>query len=235
MKKLYQRFYGGSNQPANRGELLAYGSNLISIARTEVQLGIEETFLDEVENSLKAFAELLDIQKKAAAYGKELTEQLHELEFADHHNALRPLKIGDLAAKLRAAAGLRKFLDELARQILASEFCTEEIKKRAGLVPTPKTPVDPKDLVADGDAECDGAGITCTCHIVEPATSYSISLDKHDGEGMKFVNVSERYEFRIDDLELPAVESIWTLRLALRVKGRDTGTALYLNLKVRKT
>jgi hypothetical protein len=59
-------------------------------------------------------------------------------------------------------------------------------------------------------------------------------VDRHDGKGMAYVDSSTTSHYA-HDTGLPEVETLWTYKIVLRVKKKESGTAAYVNILVKRT
>ncbi|MDR0532413.1 MAG: hypothetical protein LBH01_00490 [Verrucomicrobiales bacterium] len=122
----------------------------------------------------------------------------------------------------------------IEEKILPNPACSEDIKRQLQILPVAHAVPSPEQLVAEPDIVCDGSKVTIHTTIPKPADSQIVHVDKHDGKGM----VKERETPKANceyQTELPEIETLWTFKVALSIKGREVGTAAYVNVLVKCT
>jgi hypothetical protein len=122
----------------------------------------------------------------------------------------------------------------IEEQILPSPFCSEDIKRQLQILPIVHPVPSPEQLVAEPDIVCDGSSVRIRTAITKPAEGQVVHVDKHDGKGMVKVRETEKANCEYQT-ELPPEETLWTFKVALVIKGREVGTAAYLNVPVKRT
>ncbi|MDR0532318.1 MAG: hypothetical protein LBH01_00010 [Verrucomicrobiales bacterium] len=194
----------------------------------------------DVEAQKAIFNNILQIRSylnTIVDYRKAMTELKNQL-FYNRNGATVPVPKPDnlgftgLASML---GGLVWLVDlQNKEKIFPSPAYNETIGKDLGLIPIPRPVPLPGELVATPTITCTGHNVEIFCVIPSPADSYAIHVDKHDGKGMAYVDSSTTSHYP-HNTELPEIETLWTYKIALRVKRQESGTAAYVNVLVKHT
>jgi hypothetical protein len=122
----------------------------------------------------------------------------------------------------------------IEEKILPNPLCTEDIQRQLQILPVEHVQLQAGQLRAEPEILCDGSLITIHTSITKPAEGQVIHLDRHDGKGMVKVWETEKANCEYQT-ELPETETLWTFKVALSIKGREVGTAAYVNVLVKHT
>ena len=201
-------------------------------------LGIDEEEHNELVTRFGVLKNSYDSHIISHGFGVACTKY-KDLGFYDrnHLQAYSPREEENLAPSSSAQRGgyVWDLVDLIEQRILPNPKYTVDIGNQLQIIaPTPVPPL-PGDLVAVTEIACDGAQLKIHTPLTKPADSQAIYVDKHDGKGLQFVNVSTHAYFQYQTEPLPDVETIWTFKVALRVREQEVGTAAYVNILVKRT
>jgi len=169
-------------------------------------------------------------------YQKGMTELKNQLFYGDIGLNIPVPAAANLSVTNSTLLGglIRTIVKQNNEKIFPSPNYNDTVGKDLGLLPIVHPQPAPQDLVAQSNVTCDGTAINIFTVLPKPANSQAVYVDKHDGKGLLLATVSEHSHCSYNT-GLPVNETVWTFKVALRVKEKEVGTAAYINLSVKGT
>jgi hypothetical protein len=224
--------------PVNEDGLVKWFDNYFAnLPAYQTTFQIEE---QDIEAQKSIFDHILQIRSylnSIVDYRKAMTELKNQLFYNRDGSTVPVPKPDNLGFNGVASmpGGLVWLVDQQNREkIFPSPAYNETIGKDLGLIPIPKPVPLPGELVANPSITCTGHNVEIFTQLPAPSDSQAIYVDRHDGKGMTYIDSSTLSHYT-HKTELPELETLWTYKIALRIKTEESGTAAYVNILVKHT